>query len=163
MTDQNQTDDHADNSAEPDQNLVEALLEQTARNGGSAAAAVEFVAHRERRRVRRWAIATIALWLLTAVYFVALLGAYLVFVHPVLNEFLTNQEYRQGDLTEHARVIITGLMALMYWPALLLLAAGCTIMFILATRRATLRQIQISLAEISTQLKAVAVQDEKEP
>jgi len=49
-------------------------------------------------------------------------------------------------------VIITGISVLL---AVMLAAAFCTVLLIMATRRATLRQIQVSLLAISEQLETL--------
>ena len=137
-----------------EKNLADALVELNGVDG--AKLDVPEIASRERRRVRRWAIATTALWVVAAAYFVVLLSLYLVFLHPVIHEFLTNPYARDGELSVHAYALIAGLKALMFWPVLLALAAICTVLFTLASRRATLRQIQSSLTEISEQLTRLA-------
>jgi hypothetical protein len=135
--------------------LRDELLRENGQAAAPLTAAADDVIRRERRRVRWWAAATAAAWIVTALYFLVLLWAYMVFIHPYLHEFLTNPEIRDEVRTEHAYVLIGGLKALLFWPVLLLLAAGCTTLFTLAARRATLRQIQHSLAEISAQLKGL--------
>ncbi len=131
----------------------ELLAQNGAVEAGACGPIVDRIALDERRRLRRWAIATAALWLIVVVYLLGLLGFYLVYIHPALHELLTDAQARKGALTGHAQALITELIALLIWPVLLLLAAGATIGFTLASRRATLRQIQASLAEISGQLK----------
>jgi hypothetical protein len=138
-------------------NLKDALLGQ---DGGAAnltsSSIVDQISARERKRVRRWAILTVALWLITAMYFAVLLWGYLVFVHPAIQELLARDEYDPERFKTHMRVLIAGLTALLYWPASLLLAAGCTTWFTIISRRATLRQIQASLAQIGEHLRSLS-------
>jgi hypothetical protein len=138
--------------------LADELLKQ---NGGAATTCatpdIERIVRRERRRVRLWAMAAAALWIIAAVYLFGLVWVYAVLIHPVIiNEFFTG-EYTSPDAAAAMKppmVVVTKLLlASLYWPALLFLAAACTLFFTLASRRATLRQIQASLAEISVQLK----------
>ncbi len=134
-------------------NLKDALLGQDRNPADSTAPTiVDLITTREKKRVRRWAILTVALWLITALYFAVLLWAYLVFVHPAIHELLSHDEPDPQRFKTHMRVLITGLTALLYWPALLLLAAGCTTWFTIVSRKATLRQIQASLAQIADHL-----------
>ena len=135
-------------------NLGEELLKQVP--GLSETLTADQITLRERRRVRRWAIATASLWIVTTAYLLGLLMAYAVFIHPILNEVLTNQEYATEDMpAELPRAIIIGLKALLAWPVLLFLAAACTTVFTLIARRATLQQIQAGLSQISEQLKVI--------
>ncbi len=137
-------------------NLKDALL---GLDGGAAnltaPTIVDLITARERKRVRRWAILTVALWLITALYFAVLLWGYLVFVHPAIQELLAHDEPDPQRFKTQMRVLIGGLTALLYWPALLLLAAGCTTWFTIVSRRATLRQIQASLAQIADHLQGL--------
>jgi hypothetical protein len=136
--------------------LKDALLGQDHVPAGSTALTiVDLITTRERKRVRRWALLTIAFWLIAASYFAVLLWAYLVFVHPAMQELLTHSEPDPLRFKTHMRVLISGLTALLYWPASLLLAAGCTTWFTIVSRRATLRQIQASLAQIADHLQSM--------
>ncbi len=137
-------------------NLKDALLGQDRSPVDSTVPTiVDLITARERKRVQRWAILTVALWLITALYFAVLLWGYLVFVHPAIQELLAHDEPDPQRFKTHMRVLITGLTALLYWPALLLLAAGCTTWFTIVSRRATLRQIQASLAQIADHLQGL--------
>jgi hypothetical protein len=118
----------------------------------------EAVMRRQRRWVWAWAIATAALWAITALYLLVLVGIYLVLVHPAVNELLTGGELGPVAQQEINTLIVNTVKALFLWPVALTAAAICTILFTLASRRATLRQIQASLAEISAQLKQMAEQ-----
>ena len=137
------------------ENLSGELLKQ---NGGAGAMPdVDRIMRRERWRVRAWAAATVVAWLLTAFYLFGLVGFYVTFIHPVMHEYFTStQPVSPGVIEPRMRVIILLLKALLYWPLALTAAAACTTGFILASRRATLRQIQASLAEISAQVRQLA-------
>ena len=116
----------------------------------------ELIVRRERRRVGAWAVTTAVLWAITGLYLLVLIFTYLSIIHPAVNELLTGGELSPQSRQEHATAIIGGLKALCWWPILLIVAAGCTTWFTLASRRATLRQIQASLAQISDQLRQMA-------
>ncbi|MHC4100316.1 MAG: hypothetical protein ACYTGY_01805 [Planctomycetota bacterium] len=115
----------------------------------------ETIVRRERRRMGAWAVVTSAFWVVTAAYLLILVFSYLAFVHPAVNELLTGGELSPQARQDYAAVIIGGLKALLWWPITLIAAAACTTLFTLASRRATLRQIQASLVEISEQLKQI--------
>jgi hypothetical protein len=70
---------------------------------------------------------------------------------------LTPEMLRQGELNAHiiSRMITVGITVSV---GVLALAAGSTVFLVLASRRATLRQINASLLEISEQLKALRKQ-----
>jgi hypothetical protein len=111
------------------------------------------ILRRERWRIRGWATAAVALWSITAVYLVALVLTYVVLVHPAVNELLTGGELSPTTRAEHAAAIIGGLKALCWWPVTLVAAAICTMAFTLATRQATLTQIQAGLTDYRVQLE----------
>ncbi len=137
-------------------NLKDALLGQDGDAANlTSSSIVDQVTACERKRVQRWAILTVALWLITALYFAVLLWAYLVFVHPAIHEVLAHDEPAPQRFKTQMRILITGLTALLYWPALLLLAAGSTTWFTIISRRATLRQLQASLAQIADHLQSL--------
>lgn len=130
------------------------LLKQNGNESATTASVdVERIILRERKRVRWWAIATAGLWIITAALFFAICYVYMVFVNPLVVELLTASNENWGQLRS---ATFYGLSALLVWPILLFLSAACTTGFILASRRATLRQIQADLARITEQLKALA-------
>lgn len=139
------------------ENLRSGLLRQ---DGGVAAApGLDRMMRRKWWEVRVWAVAADVLWLAAAAYLLVLLFVYTMKIHPVIHEFFAG-DYMSPDvagaLQPRMFVIARLLLAALYWPALLALAAVCTVLFTLASRRATLRQIQAHLADISAQLRALA-------
>lgn len=136
-----------------DAKLGEHLLRQNNTTPPTAPAIVDEITRRERRRVCIWAIATGVLWVLAAAYLLALLWFYMCFLHPIIHEYFTSGDLDPNEIKPPLNVMITLLKALLWWPGLLFLAAASTTLFTLASRRATLRQIQASLAEISEQLR----------
>ncbi len=94
--------------------------------------------------------------MITAAYLLILVFTYLVLLHPAVNEFVTGGEMSDRARQDFATAIIDWIWALLWWPITLIVAAGATTWFTLASRRATLRQIQTSLAQISAQLTRLA-------
>jgi hypothetical protein len=130
--------------------------EETRRDESDARPVAESIVRRERRRVRLWAVATTGLWVLTAAYLLILVFTYLALLHPAVNEFVTGGEMNDQARQDFAGAIIDWIWALLWWPITLVVAAGCTTWFTLASRRATLQQIQASLAQISEHIKQMA-------
>jgi len=108
---------------------------------------------RDRRRVRLLASLAMLFWVLTTVGVVCLCPFYLIMVAPRLRAYQAGRARLENDWDAWARV---GDWAA-YWTLgcilSLLLAALCTVLLILLSRRATLRQINASLMDISEQLK----------
>jgi hypothetical protein len=110
---------------------------------------------RDRRRVRLLAALTIVLWVTAALGIVLVLGA-LLFVHPAMMRPI------RGGITaadrerfEHVRLMMlekaTAVVAISV--AVLALAALGTVFLVLASRGATIRQVNATLVEISGRLK----------
>lgn len=115
---------------------------------------------RERRRVRLLTALAILLWLLAAagVFFVVYVA--LEHLYPkhrklmrdtALGNLPVEQIVERQALHFQAVEICTLVIAASF--AALTLAALCTVLLVLASRRATLHQINTNLAEISEQLK----------
>jgi hypothetical protein len=117
------------------------------------------ILERDRRRVRRLTAMTIGAWLLsTGLIFTVLVAFGLLF--PRVAKLRMDVE--QGKVTqdeqvhlrnEHDLGLMKGTLLIAFSVAALTFAALCTVLLNLATRRATLRQINASLLEISDQLK----------
>ena len=117
------------------------------------------ILERDRRRVRRLAGLTIGAWLLSTVLIFTVLVAF-GFLFPRVAKLRMDVE--QGKVTqdqreqlrhEHDLGLMKGTLLIAFSVAALTFAALCTVLLNLATRRATLRQINASLLEISDQLK----------
>jgi hypothetical protein len=130
--------------------------EEQRQDESDARPVAEAIVRRERWRVRLWATATAGLWVVTTAYLLILVLTYLVLLHPVVNELVTGSEMSDRARQEFATAIIDWVRALLWWPVTLIVAAAATTWFTLASRRATLRQIQASLAAISAQLRQLA-------
>ena len=117
------------------------------------------ILERDRRRVRRLAGLTIGAWLLSTVLIFTVLVAF-GFLFPRVAKLRMDVE--QGKVTrdrrehlrdEHDLGLMKGTLLIAFSVAALTFAALCTVLLNLATRRATLRQINASLLAISEQLK----------
>jgi hypothetical protein len=152
-----------------DKELSRALLDLDARTLAGAAdprEATMKILDGDRRRVWWWSAITIAfwigallmvLWMLVAMALLMPFEAHLRDPAQVARVGLTPEMLRQGELNAHiiSRMITVGITVSV---GVLALAAGSTVFLVLASRRATLRQINASLLEISEQLKALRKQ-----
>jgi hypothetical protein len=111
------------------------------------------ILERDQRRVRLLATVAFIFWVLTVAGVGVLLWFYFLHVSPRLGAYVAGRrQFREdadvwllvSDAT--AKIIAACLVGL-------LLAAVSTVVLILASRRATLRQINANLVEISEQLK----------
>jgi hypothetical protein len=147
--------------------LADTLLEHdcgTATSTAEARALAERVLRRDRLRVRVLTGATILLFLLTVV------GIYWNF-HLAKTEiyskiFECNDQVFRRDITPveaQILVLLTDAYMLQFKSILatlvafgaILVAAVCTILLVLATRRATFRQIRVSLRVLSEQIETM--------
>jgi hypothetical protein len=125
-------------------------------NGTAGPQAVTAALRRERRRTIVWAVLTVLAWVLVGGYCTANVMVLLVFFHPRLTQLLAEQAEEAGGVEEFMVVLAEYLYyANIVWPILVTLAAVVTVAFVLRSRRATLRQVQRSLAEISRQIRAL--------
>ncbi|QEH38404.1 hypothetical protein OJF2_70050 [Aquisphaera giovannonii] len=120
------------------------------------------VLERDRRRVRRLAGVTIAAWLLaTLLALTSLVGFGFVFPRmaklrtDVAAGIVTGAE-RDRIEAENAQDFAIGTLQVAFAVLVLGAAAFCTVLLVLASRRATLRQINAGLIAISEQLKQLA-------
>jgi len=141
-----------------------ALLELDARTLAGAADPREPVLKildSDRRRVWWWSAITIAFWiaaLLMVLWMLVALGLLMPFeAHlrdpaQAASASMTPEMRADAELKAHimSRMITLGITLSI---GVLALAAGSTVFLVLASRRATLRQINASLLEISAQLK----------
>ena len=144
-----------------DKELGRALLDLDARALAGAADPREptmRILERDRRRVWWWSAITIAFWIasllmvLWMLVAMALLMPFEAHLRDPAQIRLTPEQLELGKLNAHiiSRMITVGVTVSV---GILALAAGSTVFLVLASRRATLRQINASLLEISEQLK----------
>jgi hypothetical protein len=117
------------------------------------------ILERDRLKIRVLTFAVVCDWTLAGLLVLAGLVSY-GFTFP--QQALLMRQAEEGELTakdrdQMQRVILMsfqkGTLLIAFSVALMAGAALCTVFLILATRRATLRQVNASLAEISEQLK----------
>jgi phage shock protein PspC (stress-responsive transcriptional regulator) len=119
------------------------------------------ILQRERWRVRLLTGLTVLLWLLAAagVFFVIYVATW--HLYPKQQQLMRDTTLGKLSVEKAVEIqaihfqmveICTRVVAAAF--VALTLAALCTVLLVLASRRATLRQINASLAEISEQLKA---------
>src|SRR5205085_1982547 len=108
---------------------------------------------RDRRRIRRLAMLTAVFWVLTAVDVVWLVCFYVIQIAPRLRAYGAGRAHLQNDWNDWATVGDCGAWSLLAFIFALLAAAACTVLLILFSRRATLRQINANLLAISEQLR----------
>src|SRR5688572_24564338 len=120
------------------------------------------VLERDRRRVRLLTAMTLAVWLLAVGLVVWVLIAFglLMPKHAKLMK-----DVHEGRITEAVREQVQGThmqmfamttVTVAFAVGVLALAALCTVVLLIASRRATLRQVNASLVEIAEQLKRLA-------
>jgi hypothetical protein len=108
---------------------------------------------RDRRRLRWLAGLAGLFWTLTAGGLVWFSTVYLMYVAPRLRAYAAGRAQLENDWNDWARAGDLAARSLLACMFALLLAAVLTILLVLHSRRATLRQVIVGLAEISKQLK----------
>jgi hypothetical protein len=108
---------------------------------------------RDRRRVRLLAGLATVFWVLTAAGVVSFCPFYVMNVAPRLRAYAAGRAQLQNDWGAWATVGEWAAYLSLGCVIALLLGAICTVLLVLASRRATLRQINAGLAEVSAQLK----------
>ena len=150
-----------------DKELSRALLELDARTlagAGDPRAATMKILDGDRRRVWWWSAIALTLWiaaLLMVAWMMVAMGLLMPFeahlrdpAHVATRVEMTPNQLELAEFKAHvmSRMIMVGVTMSV---GILALAAGATVFLVLASRRATLRQINASLLEISEQLKAL--------
>jgi heme exporter protein D len=111
------------------------------------------ILERDRRRIRLLAGLATLFWILTAAGIVCLCPFYVLIVAPRLRAYEAGRAQLANDWNDWAMVGDWAAYWILACIISLLLAAICTVLLILLSRRATLRQINANLVEISQQLK----------
>lgn len=112
------------------------------------------VLDRDRRTIRLLAGAAILFWTLTAAGLIGLCPFYVMMVAPRLRAYHAGRASLVDDWDDWAMVGEWAAYWLLGCTIALLLAALSTVLLVLVSRRATLRQIKASLAAISEQLRS---------
>jgi hypothetical protein len=111
------------------------------------------ILERDRGRIKLLAVLATFFWVLTTVGVVCLCPFYIIIVAPRLRAYQAGRAQLADDWNDWALVGDVAAYWILGCIVCLLLAAICTVFLILLSRRATLRQINASLIEISEQLK----------
>jgi hypothetical protein len=108
---------------------------------------------RDRRRIRSLVVLATLFWLVTAAGIVSLCPFYVIMVAPRLRAYQAGRAQLANDWNDWATVGDWAVYWILACIITLMLAALCTVLLILLSRWATLRQINASLLAISEQLK----------
>jgi hypothetical protein len=108
---------------------------------------------RDRRRIRLLAGLAALFWVLTAAGILCLCPFYVMVVAPRLRAYQAGRAQLANDWDDWAMVGEWAAYWVLACIVSFLLAALCTVLLILLSRRATLRQINASLVAISEQLR----------
>ena len=108
---------------------------------------------RDRLRLRLLAGVSIFFWVLTVAGVIWLIVFYFMFVVPRLDAYAAGRLQLDNDWHEWIRAFDAGAEILLMCIITFLLAALGTVMLVLTSRHATLRQINADLANISEQLR----------
>ena len=118
-----------------------------------ARAVTGVVLARDRRRLRLLAGLAVVFWVVTAAAVVGVCPFYVMMVAPRLRAYHAGRAQLGNDWEAWATVGEWGAYLLVGCTLSFLAAALCTVALVLLSRRATLRQINAGLAEISEQLR----------
>ncbi|HEV8070419.1 MAG TPA: hypothetical protein VGP76_22080 [Planctomycetaceae bacterium] len=111
------------------------------------------ILERDRRRIGLLAGLATLFWILTGAGIVSLCPLYVIVVAPRLRAYQAGRAQLANDWNDWAVVGDWAAWWILACMISLLVAAICTLVLILVSRRATFRQINSSLAEICEQLK----------
>jgi hypothetical protein len=111
------------------------------------------ILERDRRYVRLLAALATLFWILTTAGIVCLCPFYVIVVAPRLRAYQAGRAQLANDWNDWAMVGDWAAQWVLACIVVFLLAAVSTLLLILASRRATLRQINASLLVISEQLR----------
>ena len=132
--------------------------------GGDAADMAASVIRRMNLRSTILGWISMILWLLVAGWVVGFAWYFFLFIGPCLVRMSSHghelsrlgYEARINFYNMLSRISEISVMSACAWAGLVVLAAACTLLYVRASRRATLRQIHAGLAEISEQLKMLS-------
>jgi len=132
--------------------------------GGEAADVTASVIRRMNVRSTILGWISMVLWLLVAGGVVAYTWFFVTYVNPRLRHVAVHshdlseegEQIRSGFLYMLPRIAEITVISAYAWAGLVVLAAACTLLYVRASRKATLRQIHAGLAEISEQLKVLS-------
>jgi hypothetical protein len=111
------------------------------------------IVQRDRRRIRLLAVLSAAFWIAATGGVVWLATMYFLTVEPRLNAYAAGHAQLESDWKDWARAGDVAARSLLVCLAAMLLAAISTVVLILLSRHATLRQINATLSELSERLR----------
>jgi hypothetical protein len=109
------------------------------------------VLDRDKRRVGRWTVVTVILWVLAFVAVAAMVCGHFVFLQPRL--WWHAQQTGSKEVRDWIMVAELAAKTIFAVAAMVLLAALSTVALVFASRRATLRQVNANLAAIADELR----------
>jgi hypothetical protein len=149
-----------------DKELGDALLKWDAgkyASGADVQGQVANVLRRDVRKVRRLTIGTVVLWIVAAVgvplFFFLFCQLVMPKVVELQQEVITHRKGTDPQTLANAARLISdvtlkmGILLVTASVGALLLAGGCTVWLVFATRRATLREVNANLAAVAEHLK----------
>jgi len=111
------------------------------------------ILNRDRRWVRILTGMTIFFWVLATGGIVGMVWFYFLQIHPRLGAYSAGRANPQRDVDAWIMVSEWTAWSILGWMVVMFLAALSTVLLVLWSRRATLRQINANLILISEQLK----------
>jgi hypothetical protein len=108
---------------------------------------------RDRLRIRLLAGACVLCWIVTVLGVIWLIGFYFLYIVPRLDAYAVGRLQLENDWKEWIRAFNAGAQIILTCMVAFLSAALGTVLLVLASRRATLKQINVDLLIISEQLK----------
>src|SRR5262245_26421564 len=135
-------------------NALVRLDEQATSRGEDAKELARHVLQRDQVRIRLLTGFTIFCWVLAVVGVIWLTCFYFMFIVPRLNAYADGRVHLENDWKDWVRAFDAGAEIVLGCITSLLMAGLSTVLLIFLSRRATLRQIQADLAEISHRLSA---------
>jgi hypothetical protein len=115
---------------------------------------VRNIVQRDRRRIRLLAGVSAVFWIAATAGIVWLATMYFFMVEPRLNAYAEGRAQVESDWKEWARAGDIAARSLLVCLASMLLAAISTVVLILLSRHATLRQINASLSELTERVQS---------
>lgn len=132
---------------------AEALLRLDPGGPPDAGQAARRVIDRDRRRLRWLAGITVGIWLLAVLLLTAVVVLFFEAVAPKFKQAADDEGRRVADVVSY--VVGLGAVAIAVAVGILATSTMATLLLVFASRRATLRQVNAGLAEMSEQLREI--------
>jgi hypothetical protein len=111
------------------------------------------ILERDRRRVRWLTLVAVACWGITLFAIALFVLLFFLYLDPRLHSYAAGRHDPAADARAWVAIAQVTAWVVLGCAATALVAAVCTVLLVLVSRRATLRQINANLVEISEQLK----------